>query len=161
MEQSRSVKSWYGLPAEIVVENNLWHLVKVGRVSLHHPPLVNLVLRYGMPRQERLYLSFLHEFGHLQTLPVAVFHLLWLWKYGRYRKRGFWRLLTTLSAAAVAHQAVWELASEAYVIMKARGEYGRIYRKYPNRVGQSLFWGSMMALALFLSRWLVRRVKKS
>lgn len=24
------VRSWYGLPAEIGVENDLWHLVRVG-----------------------------------------------------------------------------------------------------------------------------------
>lgn len=73
-QMAQAVRSWYGLPAEIAVENNLWHLVRVAGLSLHHPPLVNLILRRGLPREERLYLSFLHEFGHLQTLPVAVLH---------------------------------------------------------------------------------------
>jgi hypothetical protein len=36
------VRSWYGLTGEIEVENELWHLVKIGDIALHHPPLVNL-----------------------------------------------------------------------------------------------------------------------
>ena len=156
MEQSHHVESWYGLLAEIAVENNLWHLVKVGGVALNHPPLVNLVLRWGLPRQERLYLSFLHEFGHLQTLPVPVLHLFWLWKNGRLQKRGFWGAIAALSAAVVAHQAVWELASESYVIMKSRGEYTHIYRKFPNPLGQLVFWGGMGVIAVSLTRWRIK-----
>ena len=135
------------------MEDNLWHLVKVGGVALNHPPVVNLVLRRGQPRQERLYLSFLHEFGHLQTLPVAIIHALWLLGSGRWRRRGFWGML----AALVAHEAVWELASESYVLMKARGEYGRIYRNYPNPVGRFAFWSVMFSLALYLTQWLMRK----
>jgi hypothetical protein len=146
------VRAWYGLSAEIAVENNLWHLVRVGRVALPHPPVVNLALRRGQPHKERLYLSFLHEFGHLQTLPVAVIHALWLLTNGRWRRRGFWGTL----AAIVAHQAVWELASESYVIVKSRGEYGRIYRDYPNPAGQFAFWSLMFSLGISLTRWLTK-----
>ncbi len=155
MEQAQQVKSWYGVTAEIAVENNLWHLVKVGGVALHHPPLVNLVLRRGMPRWERLYLSFLHEFGHLQTIPVAIFHLLWLGRYGRVKKRGVRGSLAVLAAAAVAHQAVWELASESYVIVKSGRQYGRIYRKHPNLPGQLLFWIGMSVPAVGFRLWII------
>lgn len=153
-KQTHHARSWYGVAAEIAVENNLWHLVRVAGVALPHPPLVNLVLRRGLPRPERLYLSFLHEFGHLQTLPVAVLHLLWLVKNNRWR--GWCETLAMLAAAAVTHEAVWELASETYVIGKTGPEYGRIYRRHPNWVGQIAFWGSMVAAAVFLTRWLVR-----
>ena len=155
-EQIHHARSWYGVTAEIAVENNLWHLVRVGSVTMPHPPLVNLVLRRGLPRQERLYLSFLHEFGHLQTLLVAALHVLWLLKNGRWRGDGLWKTLAMLAAAAVAHQAVWELASETYVIVKTGREYGRIYRQHPNPAGQIAFWGSMAAAAIILTRWLVQ-----
>jgi len=155
-EARHRVRSWYGLPAEIAVENNLWHLVRVGGVALNHPPLVNLLLRRGQPRRERLYLSFLHEFGHLQTLPVAVLHLLWLLVNGRWRGRGFWGNLTALSGAVVAHQAVWELASESYVMLKSQGEYNRIYQKFPNPLGQLVFWGGMGVIAMSLARWRIK-----
>ena len=68
------VRSWYGLRAELGVEDRLWHLVRVGRVTLSHPPVVNTFLRAGFPEGERLRLSYLHEFGHLQTLPLALAH---------------------------------------------------------------------------------------
>lgn len=134
------------------MENNLWHLVQVGGVALHHPPVVNLALRQGQPREERLYLSFLHEFGHLQTLPVAVIHALWLLVNGRWHRCGFGGML----AAVVAHQAMWEIASESYVLVKAKGEYGHIYRDYPNPVGQFAFWSVMFSLAISLTWWLTR-----
>ena len=69
------VRSWTGLTGEIEVENELWHLVKVGLVALNHPPLINLVLRRRLPRDDRLRLSYLHEFGHFQTLPIALAHV--------------------------------------------------------------------------------------
>ena len=153
IDSTHRVHSWYGLPAEIAVEDNLWHLVRVGGVALNHPPLVNLLLRRGQPRQERLHLSFLHEFGHLQTLPVTVIHVLWLLVKGRWRERGFWETLTAVLATFVAHQASWELASELYVLVKAGQAYGRIYRKFPNRIGRSVFWGGMGITAVFLSKW--------
>lgn len=157
LESTHHVRSWYGLPAEIAVENDLWHLVKVGGVALPHPPVINLLLRRGQPRRERLYLSFLHEFGHLQTLPVAVGHALWLVLKGRFWGRGFWGTVRAVVMAVVAHEAVWELVSESYVLTKARGEYGRIYRKHPNFIGQFVFWMGMGMTAVFLTRRLTRK----
>ncbi|MFQ5433580.1 MAG: hypothetical protein ACE5FD_01775 [Anaerolineae bacterium] len=154
MEQSRYVSSWYGLPAEIVVENNLWHLVKVGGVALNHPPLVNLWLRWGLPRQDRLTLSFWHEFGHLQTLPVVVVHGLWLWKNGRWRGRGRFGFVRGFIIAWTVHQAVWELASEFYVLVKTGNSYGRIYHHPPGRIRVAAFGVSMLIMMVCLTRWL-------
>ncbi|KAA3644125.1 MAG: hypothetical protein DWQ07_18620 [Chloroflexi bacterium] len=150
------VQSWYGLPARIAVENELWHLVEVGGVALHHPPVVNLILRRGMPTADRLYLSYLHEFGHLQTLPVAIAHALILTLIVRWRGRKLGDVILNLLAGAIAHEAVWELASEAYVIAKTGPEYRRIYQQAPNLFGQAVFWGGMSTLALLLTAWVMR-----
>ncbi len=150
-ENAQVVRAWYGLPAEIAVENELWHLVRVAGVPLNHPPVVNLVLRRGLPRAERLYLSFLHEFGHLQTLPIAVIHSILLLTLGRWWKGGLVTTIRQLATAWVAHEAVWELSSEAYVMVKAGQDYRRIYRDYPNPVGQLAFWMAMIALASLLT----------
>lgn len=153
------VCSWYGLSAEIVVEGSLWHLVRLGRLALYHPPLVNLVLRYGLPREARLQLSLLHEFGHLQTLPVAVLHLLWLVVYGRFRRPTKAETGAAVLAAVVAHQATWELASESYVMAHTGPEYRRIYREHPNPLGHVVFWGGMALLAALLTGWIVAKEK--
>src|SRR3990172_5756052 len=86
-EGAMKVRSWYGLSGEIEVENELWHLVKVGGVPLNHPPVVNLILRRGLPREDRLRLSYLHEYGHFQTLPLAVAHAFLLLWAGRRQRR--------------------------------------------------------------------------
>ena len=153
----RSVRAWYGLTAEIEVENEFWHRVRVGQVSLPHPPVVNLILRRGLPREDRLRLSFRHEFGHLQTLPVALAHAALLLLAGRWRGRGIRGTLAALGMAWVAHETAWELFSEAYVALIAPADYRRTYRAHPNRVGQALFWGGVTALAALTTLNLLRR----
>ncbi len=154
---ARSVCTWYGLRAEIEVENEFWHLVRVGRVSLPHPPVVNLILRRGLPPEDRLRLSFLHEFGHLQTLPVALAHAALLLLAGRWRGRGIRGTLAALGMALVAHETAWELFSETYAAASAGPDYRRAYRAHPNRAGQALFWGGMTALATLTTLNLLRR----
>ncbi len=153
----RVVRAWYGLRAEIEVENEHWHLVRVGGVTLNHPPIVNLILRRGLRREARLRLSFLHEFGHLQTLPVALAHAALLLVIRQRRRRGSRGALATLSAAVVAHASACELTSELYVAVRAGCDYRRIYRAHPNRIGQVLFWGGLAALAAITTLGFSRR----
>ncbi len=134
----RPVRAWYGLRGEIQVENELWHLVRVGRVSLPHPPLINLFLRAGLPHSERLRLSFEHEYGHLQTLPVAVLHLMLLRPLRR-------KSLTAWMAALLAHQALWELAAESWVMTHEGESYRRAYQGIRKR--PLLFAIGMLTLA--------------
>lgn len=148
------VRSWYGLTGEIEVENELWHLVKVGSVSLNHPPVVNLILRRGLPRLERLRLSYLHEFGHFQTLPLALLHLLLLLRSALGRRRSFSGWLVWLVALGLANEAVWELAAEAYVVVHGGKAYYEAYRKMPNPLLPA-FWVGMSVLGIGLTRRLV------
>ena len=83
----KRVRAWYGLPGEIVVEGPDWRLVKVGPLPLPHPPLINRFIRRGLPRQARLQLSYRHELGHLQMLPLALAHAVWLWRWRDRRPR--------------------------------------------------------------------------
>ncbi len=152
------VRSWYGLPGEIEVENELWHLVKVGGVPLNHPPVVNLILRRGLPREDRLRRSYLHEFGHFQTLPLALAHALALLWSQRGRRHSLFGWLIRLVALAVAHEAVWEMASEGYVIARDGAAYRETYRKTSNPF-VPVFWVGMGALGIGLTAWLWRRTR--
>jgi len=131
------VRAWYGLSGEILVENELWHLVRLGPISLPHPPLINLFLRAGLPKENRLRLSFEHEYGHLQTLPLALLHLALLRR--RRASLGSWL------AALIAHQAVWELAAEGWVVAKLGREYRETYHGRGER--PAVFWLAMLGLA--------------
>lgn len=159
-----NVRSWYGLAGEIDVVDERWHRVKAGSVTLNHPPLVNHLLRRGLPHEDRLRLSHLHEFGHFQTLPLALAHVLLLvWGRSRARRRGprailasVPRWLVWVPGLAIAHQAMWEMASEAYVM----AHDGSAYRETYCRVRNSFlfaFWAVMGGLAIGLSRWFVAK----
>ena len=149
------VRSWYGLTGEIEVENELWHLVKIGNITLNHPPLINLILRRGLPRSDRLRLSYLHEFGHFQTLPFALLQLLLLLRSGFGKRRSIGGWLSWLAALLLANQAVWEMAAEAYVAVYDGKAYFATYRKTPNPLLPS-FWAGMGVLGIGLSWQLLR-----
>lgn len=154
---ARHARSWYGLPVEIVIEGDYWHWVKAGPVPLPHPPVVNLIVRHGLPRDARLRLSYAHEMGHIQTLPLALMHLAWVWKHRpRHTRPSLWRRLIWVGLLAVAHQAVWELAAETYVGVRHRTEYKRLYQT-PKARPALIFWALMGLLALFSTLGLVER----
>lgn len=159
-DQLQPVRSWYGLRGEIGVGDQLWHFVRVGGVPLPHPPLIHLIFGAGFPRKERLQLSFLHEFGHLQTFPFAFLHAAWLIFFRRKRGPRSSTFLKRIGLGIIAHQALWELSSELYALVKAGSEYRQIYHKYPNPLAQSLFWGGMTSLSVISNLWLRRWVGK-
>ena len=152
----RQVRSWYGLPGEVVIEHEHWHLVKVASLPLPHPPLVNLFIRRGLPTEERRRLSYWHEFGHLQTLPIALLHAFWLLSFRPSRRLSWQGRLLRMGAIFLAHEAVWELASEGYVVFKTGRDYRRVYRTHPNRWVVP-FWAGMTGLALAAS-WIVAAI---
>ncbi len=155
-DQPQPVRSSYGLRGEIGVEDQLWHFVRVGGVPLPHPPLINLILGAGLQRKERLRLSFLHEFGHMQTFPFAFLHAAWLIFFCRMRGPQSGTFLKQIGLGIIAHQALWELSSESYVLAKAGSKYREIYRNHPNPLAQSVFWRGMTSLATLSNLWLLR-----
>ena len=150
------VRSWYGLTGELEVENQLWHLVKIHNLALNHPPLVNLVLRRGLSEPDRLFLSYLHEYGHLQTLPFAIIHLLLLIKFRKRQTRSFMEWLNWFITLVIAHEAVWEMFSEGYVLAQDPTAYRLVYHKSPNFL-LPLFWVIMGSFGAGLSGYLMKR----
>jgi hypothetical protein len=153
------VNSWYGVPATIDVENPFWHSVRVGRLPLNHFPLVNLGLRQGLTQNERLHLSHLHEYGHFQTLPLAVVLLFLLGFYSKRPSKTLAEKLAWLAALFGAHQALWEVMSEVYVLLAEPGAYRRVYQK-SSRSPVFLFWLGMSGLGVALSAWLLRENRR-
>lgn len=149
------LRSWYGLTGRFGVDGDLTHLVRLGRVRFDHPALVNHFLRAGLPLEDRLRLSFLHEFGHLQTLPVAMAHAFLLLCAGRGGRRPLDRIVW-LAGLALLHQATWELASEAFAVASDRRGYRETYRRQPNS-SVPIFWAVMAVLSGGLTWLLLRR----
>ncbi len=130
----RRVRAWYGLPGEIVIEGDSWHLVKMGPVPLPHPPLVNRLIRRGLP--------------HLQTLPIALAHAAWQWRRrpDLARESSVSRALR-FAVVLIAHEAAWELAAESYGAVRTGPEYRRLYRERRNPF-LAAFWVGMAGLTL-------------
>ena len=149
---SGKTKSWYGLPVEIKVSSNNLHLVKVAGFPLPHPGLVNIISRQGLPTQTRLELTAQHEFGHLQTLPLALLHLLLLlWPrqgepYVSRRMRALIILIT--------HQVFWEVVSESYTASTNRRAY---QAPRPTRARQlyAIFWAGMAVFSFLGTIFLI------
>ncbi|MFQ5343885.1 MAG: hypothetical protein ACE5F6_20265, partial [Anaerolineae bacterium] len=115
-----------------------------GRLPIPHPPLINLLIRRGLPRRAKRQLSYWHEVGHMQTLPVAILHAVAL---TRGRRRPRWRHALL---ALLGHEALWELAAESYVVWKAGPDYQRLYRQNHNRF-LAPFWLLMAATTVITS----------
>ena len=140
----RTTRSWYGVPVDITVSSSNIHRVIVGGIPLPHLGVVNFFSRWGLPLQERLELTSRHELGHVQTLPVPLLHLLFLlWPRPRRQRRS--RRLRLL-AMLVAHQAMWELAAEGYVIATAPPEHWSPRTPFA-RLLYAGFWIGMALLA--------------
>ena len=138
-------ETWYGLPVDITVASNHVHRVIVLGLPLPHLGLVNLFARWGLPVGERLAQTWRHEFGHLQTIPAPLIHLLFL-LWPRRGRRGGSRWLRLL-AGFVAHQSLWEVAAESYVVASL-GPDRVLARPRTGRCLYALLWGGMTILAV-------------
>ncbi|MDQ7030954.1 MAG: hypothetical protein Q9O62_14880 [Ardenticatenia bacterium] len=113
-----------------------------------HPPLVNLIVRQGLPREERLTLSYRHELGHVQTLPLALLHVIvlwWLWTRNGVSAR--WPRAVRLLVAFVAHEATWELMAEGYVALRTGRRYIQLHRQKGSPLISAFVWGSFAVMA--------------
>ncbi len=153
-EQPTRVRTWYGLPAEIVIGEDLWHRVSTGGLAYPHPGLVNQHLRQGLPRQERKRLTYWHELGHLETFPLTILHGLLIWRTWRERQDTPWYLRLIIGLLAL--MAGWEATAELYTMVRAGPDYARLYRHArPKLPMLPLFWAAMGGLASAGTLWML------
>lgn len=150
--------TWYALPVDITVTSDHWHRVVALGLPFPHPGLVNLFARLGLPADERLALTYRHEFGHLQTLPVPLAHLL-LMLWPRAGRRGDSPWLRAL-VGLLAHQAVWEVAAESYLLVSSRQDCSRS-RSTTCKAIYAILWAGTAFLAAAGTAFLMRREASS
>ena len=142
------VRTWYGLSAEIAIQAGYWHCVTVGSLSLPHLALVNLAVRRGLSDKDRLRLSFWHEEGHLQTLPLVLAYAVWHLRRSSEGWRGR-RSWPVTPSAILATLAACEVTAEGYAVLTSPSQYYRAHRGRP-QYGRVAFWAGMLWLALAL-----------
>ncbi len=147
-------RTWYGLDTEIKVTTSNFHRVKLPKITLLHPGVVNWFSRQGLSTDTRLELTAHHEFSHLQTLPVLLLHLLLLlWpRRVKPRLRGWGRFWLIL----LSHQAIWEVAAETYLVAADRRALTAPRPRWAHSF-YFLFWGCMTAFSLLGTIFLLER----
>ena len=152
-------RTWYGLDAEITVTKSNFHRVKLPKIILPHPGVVNWFSRQGLSTDIRLELTARHEFGHLQTLPVPLLHLLLLFVGTRGTKKPlltgwlrFWLVLLT-------HQTFWEVAAESYVAVTDRRAISAPRPRWAHRL-YALFWGGITIFSVVGTFFLLKEKDK-
>ncbi len=110
---TRKLRAWYGLTLTLRFYGTHW--AAVGPMP-PHPQLVNMILRMGLSKEDSVHLQILHELGHLQSLPLMVLAGALLFWFS-------WPLFTSLVGLFI----LWEVLSEAYVILREGRNYFRIY----------------------------------
>ncbi len=129
-------RTWYGLEAVIEVRSGFWHKAGFGTFLIPHPPLVNGLLRKGLSRRENETLSCIHEFGHLQTLPLYLIYTVIL--VSILINNGH-NSIIELVLALISTHAFWEIISESYTMFHS----GRLYHSYYRNIAvlpRLLFW---------------------
>lgn len=143
VELPRRTRTWYGVPAQVRADPGGLCGAGLWGVMLPHPSVVNWFIRHGLPAEARLRLSYWHELGHLQALPMVAIATI-LTARSTLRHGWGYRVLVILGL-----NGLWEWLAETYVVLKVGHDYLRIYRRTPN-LFLIPFWVSMSALSVMI-----------
>lgn len=149
LQLPQRVHTWYGVNAEVRAAGDDCDIMVEG-VAFPHPSLVNRFLRRAMASQSRFSLGAQHEAGHVQTLPFVVLYAFFLLAAPR-------RHWLKRAAALMGAGALWEAASEAYVVKQVGADtYRQMYKELRARGRLALFWVASVTIA-FGAAWFVLR----
>ncbi len=150
-DEAKTVKRrvWFGMNATVTIGPGFIHKAGFGLISLPHPPVINWLLRQGLNEDDQDTLSFTHEFGHLQTMPLAIFYTSIMLALAFFAGNTEW---TEVVLVLISTHAAWEIAAE---IITITGDVP-LYRKYyqgVSMVPRIVFWvftGSLAATGWFV-----------
>lgn len=118
-------RTWFGVEATVAIGSGLIHEAGLGGFVIPHPAVVNWLLRRGLADNARYTLSFTHEFGHLQSAPLALLYIGVLLAVTF--ATGHANLLKIVFVLVSTH-AAWEIASEIFAISSDLQLYRRCYK---------------------------------
>ncbi|MHC4686643.1 MAG: hypothetical protein ACYTEW_20385 [Planctomycetota bacterium] len=118
-------RTWFGVEATVGIGSGLIHEAGVGGLVVPHPAVVNWLLRQGLADNARYTLTVTHEFGHLQSAPLALLYtgVLLAVTFAT----GHANLLKIVLVLVSTH-AAWEIASEIFAIFSDLQLYRRCYK---------------------------------
>jgi hypothetical protein len=141
--------TWFGVDAVVKIGPGFLHKAGLGRWIIPHPPIINWLLRWGLPKDAYHTLSLFHEFGHLQTTPLTLLYLGSMLTLSVLTGHASW--LDILLVILSAHSA-WEIGAELFTITRTGGHYEEYYKGI-SVLPRIIFW--LVAVALTLAGWIV------
>lgn len=140
---------WFGLNATVTIGPGFIHNAGFGKISLPHPPVINWLLRQGLNEDARYTLSLTHEFGHLQTISLAVLYTGVMLALASVT--GHTSLIEIIIVLISTH-AAWEIMAEIFTIANDVPLY-REYYKEITVIPRAMFW--IFTGTLFITGWYI------
>ena len=128
----------------VIIGPGFLHRTGLGWFLIPHPPLVNWLLRRGLPNNSRNALRIVHEFGHLQSAPLAVLYTAANYTAIIAANRAN---LSNLILVFISTHAAWEIMSEILTIVTDPQFYHKCYQGV-SLVPRAIFWLSTISLTL-------------
>ena len=128
----------------MIIGPGFLHRTGLGWFIIPHPPLINLLLRQGLLKNPRNALRINHEFGHLQSAPLAVLYTALNYTAIIAANR---TNLSNLILVFISTHAAWEIMSEILTIMSDAQFYHKCYQGV-SLVPRAIFWLSTISLTL-------------
>ncbi len=119
-------RMWFGMNATVTIGPGFIHKAGFGLISLPHPPVINWLLRQGLNEDARDTLSFTHEFGHLQTMPLAVLYTVVMLAWASVKGH---TELTEIAIVLISTHIVWEIMAEIFTIASNIHFYHKSYEE--------------------------------
>ncbi len=143
-KKAKSVRrrTWYGLHATITIGPGFIHRAGWKHFLIPHPPIVNWLLRRGLPPDEYDTLSLTHEFAHFQIAPLALPYTVGLIALAVGQDLAWLSMIIVI----ISTHAVWEILAEMLTILHDRKFYRRCYQRI-SIVPRRIFWISMSMLS--------------
>jgi hypothetical protein len=143
------VRTWYGMGGTVIIGPGFLHRTGLGWFLIPHPPLINWLLRQGLLKNSRNALRIVHEFGHLQTAPLALLYTAANYTAIIIANRAN---LSNLILVFISTHAAWEIMAEILTIMSDAQFYHKCYQKV-SIIPRAIFWFS--AIVLTLLGWII------
>jgi ABC-type enterochelin transport system permease subunit len=128
----------------VIIGPGFLHRTGLGRLLIPHPPLINWLLRQGLLENSCNALRVTHEFGHLQSAPLAVLYTALNYTAIITANRA---TLSNLILVFISTHAAWEIMSEILTIVIDPQFYHKCYQRV-SLVPRAIFWFSTIALTL-------------
>jgi hypothetical protein len=142
-------KTWYGLNATVTIGPGFIHKTGWGGLLIPHPPVMNWLLRQGLTEKARKTLSFTHEFGHFQSLPLGLLYMVGMLA-GLFAKG--YESLPLIILILFSTFTAWEIISEIVTIMSDFQFYRKCYENI-TIIQRVIFW--MFNVTFSIVGWII------